>query len=314
MRVFHHLKDLSPQLRATAVAIGNFDGCHLGHQSLLGEMKSYADKHLLDPTVLTFYPHPIEVLTPGKKLYRLMTTAEKLSALQNLQVVWILVSAFDETLARLSPEQFFINYLKEGLKAKSIHVGYNFTFGHKKSGNIDTLQSLCNSHGIHLQVLPQEKKEGLTLSSTQVRNLLIEGKVELATALLGKTYRLSGQVKRGEQRGKELGFPTANLNVPIEKLIPKEGVYLTRAKWQHQKFLSITNIGTRPTFQPPVGIAPVTVEVHLIDFPPTRLYEEFLEIELLNFIREEQKFESVDLLKKQIKTDIEKARQLWSQK
>ncbi len=166
MLVFHELSDLSSRTESTSLAIGNFDGVHLGHQALIRSMLKKAQEEKLRPTVLTFYPHPVEVLKPHKKLERLTTTQEKLALLEALGVEQVLVAKFDTELSKLSPEKFFSDYLDKGLKAKSLHVGFNFCFGKDKQGNTDTLLRLAQEKGIFLKVEDQVNADGERVASS----------------------------------------------------------------------------------------------------------------------------------------------------
>lgn len=305
MLVFHELKDIESRTGSTSVAIGNFDGVHLGHQALISSMLATAQMEKLRPTVLTFYPHPVEVLKPHKKLERLTTTSEKLELLEKLGVEQVLVARFDEALSQLTPDFFFERFLKDGLRAKSIHVGFNFVFGKDRTGDIATLRELSNKEGIFLQVEDQVNAQGERISSSGIRKLLAEGNVLKAAQHLGRPYTITGQVIRGDQRGRKLGFPTANLRCPLDKVLPANGVYFTRAQWQQEELCAVTNVGTRPTFTEG-EVAPV-IEVHILDFD-SDIYEEFLTVDFLGRIREEKKFSSVDELKSQIVKDIEVAR------
>jgi len=305
MHVFHKLEDIASEIPSSAVAIGNFDGCHLGHVALLKEMGEHAKRAGLAPTVLTFYPHPVEVLKPGKPLARLMTTSEKLSALKTLGVEFVLVAPFDQKLASLSPADFFQTYLQRGLNAKSVHVGFDFRFGNAREGNVEKLGQLCTAAGVHLGVLKAFERQGTRISSSSIRKLIGDGRIAEAGKLLGRPYWVTGQVTTGDHRGESLGFPTANINVPSEKQLPGRGVYLTRVEWQKQWFRSVTNVGVRPTFH--AGEERSVVECHVIDFK-ARLYDEFLKIEFYDRIRDEMKFSDVNALKEQIAKDVAYAR------
>jgi riboflavin kinase/FMN adenylyltransferase len=263
-------------------------------------MVQSASSHHLTPTVLTFYPHPVEVLNPSKKLARLTTASEKLSLLESLGIERVLMEGFDAQLASLSPEDFFTRYLKDGLRAKSIHVGFNFRFGKNRMGDTKVLDRLCHQNDIRLEIKEPFEINGVKVSSSTIRELILRGDTHQAAQLLGRPYSMSGQVSHGAERGKPLGFPTANLHYPTEKVLPKNGVYATRVIWQKQSFPSITNIGVRPTFG---SETQVTVEVHLIDFN-ARLYDEFLQLEFFERIRDEVKFDSPEALRKQIEKDI----------
>lgn len=306
MKVYHRLTEIDSDLESTSVAIGNFDGCHLGHQALLGGMLDWAAKHRTLPTVLTFYPHPVQVLNPQKPLERLMTTSEKLYEFERLGVKCVLVAPFNKELAERTSEEFYTDYLKNGLKARSVHVGFNFRFGKDRKGDTTALKKFCQADGIHLSVLEAFEENSLKVSSSSIRNLLRDGNLDEANRLLGKPYSMTGRVSHGDSRGHELGFPTANLSCPNDKLLPKNGVYVTRALWQKQWYKSVTNVGVRPTFS---GENPrPVVEVHVIDFDAA-LYDENIRLEFLGRIRDEKKFSSVDELKVQIAIDVKQARE-----
>ena len=211
-------------------------------------------------------------------------------------------------LAALSPEEFFDKFLVKGLKAKSIHVGYDFNFGKARAGNTKVLEELAKRHGIQLRVEPPYLVGGVKIGSSAIRQFVREGDVVSAAAFLGRPFSLSGLVSHGDQRGAGLGFPTANLRFSAEKVLPKNGVYVTRAIWQKQIYRSVTNVGLRPTFhQEGTPEWKLTVEVHILDFN-TKVYDEFLQLEFLERIRDEKKFESVEALKKQIQADVDFAR------
>ncbi len=312
MQVFHRLEEIARKISPSAVAIGNFDGCHRGHVALLSGMKAYANQASLVPAVLTFFPHPVEVLKPGKKLERLTTTSEKLAQLEPLGVEFVLVAPFDKRLAELSPETFYTNYLRDGLAAKSIHVGFNFRFGKDRAGDTELLKQWCDRDGLHLEILPPFEWKGTRVSSSAVRNAILDGDVARARDLLGRPYSVSGQVTRGDGRGQTIGFPTANLQIASEKVLPKNGVYVTKARWQEQWYRSVTNVGIRPTFSGSGSERPpIKIEVHLLDFQ-ARIYDEFIEVEFLERIRDEMKFSSVEQLTAQIKKDAAIARESQS--
>jgi riboflavin kinase/FMN adenylyltransferase len=216
----------------------------------------------------------------------------------------VLVEPFTRDLAALSPESFFDRYLVEGLKAKSLHVGFDFMFGRGRAGNTQVLEDLSKNRAIELQVESPIQLRGERISSSRIRDLIREGEVGDAADFLGRPYSLGGQVVHGDHRGAGLGFPTANLHYPAEKVLPLNGVYVTRAIWQKQTFLSVTNVGVRPTFDTHDG---PTVEVHLLDFG-ARLYDELIQLEFLARIRDEKRFASVEALKRQIQSDVKYAR------
>ncbi len=305
MQVFHGLGEIAKTISSSSVAIGNFDGVHLGHQRLLNKMLEESKRLGIPGVVLTFYPHPVELLRPEKKLERLFTTAEKLTCLEDLNIPYVLVASFDHKLASLSPEAFFETYLKNGLKAKSVTVGFDFHFGKARSGDATTLKVLCHKNQIDLTVVDALEKDDVKISSSFIREKLREGAVDQARIVLGRPYFITGAVSHGDSRGEKIGFPTANLKPPEEKLLPKDGVYVTRSIWQKQVFSSVTNIGTRPTFHGET--APRIIEVHFIDFK-ARLYDETIQVEFLERIRDEKKFSSGEELVSQIQRDVQYAR------
>ncbi len=304
MRVFHGLEQATQENQRFAVAIGNFDGCHLGHVALITRLRQAAKKHQLPSLVLTFYPHPVEVLNPQKKLKRLTTTSEKLSCFEALGVEYVLVEAFNEKLAQLSPQAFFEAYLDKGLKAKSLHVGFNFSFGKNRSGSTETLQSFCEKTGTELEITPAFQKDGERVSSSLIRQLVEWGEVEKAEQYLGRPYSMLGQIAHGDGRGLKMGFPTANLRYPADKVLPKRGVYVTRAIWQKQAFLSVTNVGVRPTYGQEETLH---VEAHLLNCD-AKLYDEFIQLDFLRRLRDEKKFASEEELVAQIKEDVARAK------
>lgn len=302
MQVVHRISEVASA--GSAVAIGNFDGVHLGHRALLVTAREEAHRLGLPLVVLTFFPHPVEVLNPGKTMARLSTATEKLALLEALGVDTVLVEHFDHALAELSPEAFFERYLVQGLKARSVHVGMGFRFGKHRAGDGDTLARLCAAQGIALTFAPLVSVDGDRVSSSRIRELVGRGDCVEARRLLGRPYSIHGQVRHGDHRGTGLGFPTANLHFPSDKCLPQRGVYVTRVEWQRQMYRSVTNVGIRPTF---LKDGESRVEVHVLDLD-ARLYDEFLQVEFLERLRDEKKFESIDALKAQITVDVDHAR------
>lgn len=309
MRVYHSLEEAALEKGPTAVAIGNFDGCHLGHQALIHEMQNVATTGGLVSTILTFYPHPVEVLNPGKTLECLSTASEKLQQLEDAGVELVLVAPFDRQLAQLSPEGFFQTYLVSGLNAKRVHVGYNFCFGRNRAGDTTRLKALCAQSGIALQIASPFKLDGDNVSSSRIRHAITRGSVEDAAKLLGRPYQITGEVVQGEGRGRKLGVPTANMHYPTGKVLPQTGVYVTQTSWQRQTYQSVTNVGVKPTFGK-TG-CPVVIETHLLDFKG-QLYGEPIEVSFLCRLREERKFGSVEELKLAIEGDIRSTERYFS--
>ncbi len=288
------------------MAIGNFDGLHLGHASLLANAKTRAKAAGKLVSLLTFFPHPIEVIYPERRVPRITTATEKLARLDDLGIDNVLVAPFDAVMAATTAEDFFEHYVWKTFAPASLHVGSDFHFGKGREGDVAWLQAKAQSKGFELCLSPLIEVAGKRISSTEIRRLLAEGDAEGAAQMLGRAYKVSGQVEHGDHRGTQLGFPTANVSYPDDKVLPKNGVYITEVLWQKQRFASVTNVGIRPTI---TAGAPVEarIEVHLLDFN-NRLYDEVLTVRFLSRIRDEKKFSSLDELKRQVQSDIEIAR------
>lgn len=290
--------DLDP---GSVVAIGNFDGVHRGHQALLAAAKA----HGRPSGVLTFRPHPAKVLAPQLAPLLILTYEEKALAIASYGVDFLVELRFTPALAGTSPEAFVDDVLVRGLKVGGVVVGDNFTFGHKGAGTVADLRRLLAPRGVLVDVVPPVKEGGLVCSSTKVRELLLEGRVEAAAQLLGRAYRVVGPVGKGDARGRTLGVPTANVQTDRE-LLPKLGVYATRAVLDDGRtFGSVTNVGLRPTF---AGEG-VRIEAHLFDFAED-LYGRVLALDFVARVRDERKFPSIDALKAQIADDMRAARAL----
>ncbi|MGQ9837538.1 MAG: bifunctional riboflavin kinase/FAD synthetase [Cyanobacteriota bacterium] len=297
----HITSDLAQTLRPTAVAIGNFDGLHLGHQKVLRPIQE-SERGVR--TVLTFHPHPQEVLT-GRSQLLLTPPTEKLALLAQMGFEQVILFPFTAAFARQSPQEFIQDILEQGLRARHLSVGWDFCFGHRRSGSAQTLQAWGSKHCIPVEVIPETQLRGERVSSSRIRAALATGEVSTAADLLGRPYRLIGEVVQGDQRGRQLGFPTANLRLPPEKFLPRDGVY---SVWVYlpgvdQALPGVMNIGHRPTF---AGLKH-TVEVHLLDWAGD-LYGQELQVVLEGFIRTERRFASVAELIEQIQQDCQTAR------
>ena len=286
----------------TAIALGNFDGIHLGHLDVLAPILTYPHAQ---PTVVTFDPHPRQFFS-GKKQKLLTPTAEKVVQLQNLGIVEVVLLPFDTELAALSGQAFVKKILLEQLNAKCISVGENFRFGYQRQGTVKELEEIAGEYGIDV-VVAKLKKYIDRISSSQIRAYLTEGKIELANQMLGRQYSITGKIIQGKQLGRTIGFPTANLEVDKDKLLPRFGVYSVRVNWSGEFRLGVLNIGVRPTVQ---GESE-SIEVHILDWSGD-IYGETVTVSLEQFIRPELRFDSLADLKTQITEDCQKARQLMS--
>lgn len=291
----------STALTPTAVALGNFDGIHLGHRQVISPVLSC--DAATRATVVTFCPHPKEFFS-GQPRSLLTPHLEKAAFLSSIGIDQLVLLPFNQELADLSPEQFVEEILVRHLQAQRVSVGEDFRFGHKRMGTAIDLRAIAATYQIEVAIVPLLTFQGKRISSSAIRDALLEGDLRAANRMLGRSYQLVGEVVTGQQLGRTIGFPTANLQLPADKLIPRQGVYRVRVLGvEASSILGVMNIGNRPTVN---GLSQ-TIEVHLLDWSGD-LYGKTLAVELEEFIRPEQKFGSLDELKTQIKADCEIAR------
>lgn len=293
--------ELPPSLpQNTIVTIGNFDGVHLGHQKILLFLVDQAKKRNLYSLVLTFSPHPEEILGKGK-IMMIQTLEQRLETIEKFGVQGVSVTAFDEQFSSLSSENFIQKILLNFLMAKEIVIGENFRFGKDREGDINTLHALAHRLDFQAHKIPSVVKEGKIVSSSLIRRFLLEGKIEEANALLGRYYEIKGRVIKGKSRGKGLGFPTANID-PKNDIIPL-GVYVSQVRINSETFPAITNAGLRPTFNK----EEMQIESYIINFNKN-LYGEEMDIIFIKKIRNEMKFKSPEELSLQISKDLEQTK------
>ena len=290
--------------RGGFVSIGNFDGVHRGHQQIISDLVRRAKAKQVPAVVLTFDPHPIQLLKPQHVPPSLSTVAFKADRLGELGVDCVIAYPTDKTLLELSPEQFFRRIVQDELDARGLVEGPNFFFGRNRAGDIETLKSLCESAGLSLDVVSPVCVGDRMVSSSAIRSDIAAGKIRHASELLGHTYQIQGLVVRGADRGSALGFPTANLE-QLETLLPADGVYAGIAHCGGQNWPAAINIGQNPTF----GENRRKVEVHVIDFSGD-LYGKRIDVELLKRLRDIVQFESTNELQAQLQRDVERSRAL----
>ncbi|MBD2089710.1 bifunctional riboflavin kinase/FAD synthetase [Microcoleus sp. FACHB-1515] len=290
----------------TIAALGNFDGVHRGHRQVIEPIVTAAQPDCIS-TVVTFQPHPQEFFS-GQSRPLLTPIAEKVECLRSIGVEQLVLLPFDRDLASLSPRRFVESILVNQLRVQQIRVGQDFCFGHKRSGSSADLQAIAASFGIAVEIVPLFTENNQRISSSAIRKALEFGEVTEATRLLGRPYTLVGEVVYGQQIGRTIDFPTANLTVPAEKFLPRRGVYCVWVEGAEvDRIAGVMNLGMRPTVN---GLAQ-TIEIHLLDWSGD-LYGKTLTVSLEKFLRPEQKFDSLDALKQQIQRDADQARSILS--
>lgn len=302
LTVTRGLSDLRPRSYPVAT-IGNFDGHHRGHRALLQMVVEAARKAQGTPLVLTFDPHPVKVLAPNVDFRFLTSPEEKLARFEEAGIDEVVCLEFTPALAAMTPEQFAETVLHRSLNIAEIFVGQHFAFGKGRSGLIGDLIKLGELHGFKVHPVAPVTCDGGPVSSTRIRQLIQSGKLEEAATLLGRTYALEGIVVRGRQLGQSLGWPTANLPIPPQRVIPPDGVYAVRATCESRRFDAIAYIGTRPTF----GTGERMIEVNLLD-EQRDLYGKLMVVEFIERLRGDHTFASPEELSAQIVRDVERAK------
>ena len=303
--IAHFPDDPPPRWHNPVLALGNFDGLHRGHAKIIDRVRRRAGERGGTPAAMTFDPHPPRVVRPDKAPPLLMTTEQRLEALGRAGMQGVAVVRFTQEMSLWDPETFVRTVLVEWLRVVEVWVGANFLFGHDRAGTFSVLRSLGSRYGFRAEKIDPVRYKDFVVSSTRVRRLIAEGRVDEAGALLGHHYFIDGTVVRGDARGREMGFPTANLDTANE-LLPPPGVYATMAGLSGIEHPSVTNIGTRPTF----GGGEVRVESHLLD-GGRDLYDARMRLSFVQRLRDERPFPDVDALRAQIEADARAARRLF---
>ena len=302
MRTIRGLESYPPDARPGAVALGAFDGIHLGHRAILGRAVTLARERGLEALACTFDPHPLEVLQPDRAPLPITTLVDRLQLIAETGIDTAVVVAFTRAIAALEPEAFVRDALAGTLRAREIVVGFNHRFGRGARGDARLLETLGPSLGFRTHVVAPLEVDGVPVSSSEIRAALGRGDLERATRLLGRPYALGGEVVRGAGRGRTLGFPTANVRMDL-RLPLAPGVYACRARVGPADYRAVVNAGVRPTF----GETELAVEAHLLDFSGD-LYGQRINLTFLRRLREERRFPSVEALREQIVADVAAAR------
>ena len=298
LKIIHSLKDFSTTTQ-TVLTIGSFDGFHIGHKKIINKIIQAAKKTNAESLVLTFFPHPKLVLNQNTDIKALNTIDEKIELLQNAGLQNLVIQEFDKEFSELSAQKFVKQILVDKLNIQKIIIGHDHRFGKNRSANIDDLIIFGKQYQFEVEQISAQEIDAVAVSSTKIRQAILDGNIQQANQYLGYNYPLTGTVVMGKQLGRKLGFPTANINI-IEnyKLIPKIGVYIIESQINNKIIFGMMNIGNRPT----VDGKSLTIEIHFLDFNED-LYHKKLKISILTRMRNEQKFNSLDDLKNQLQND-----------
>ncbi|MEW6297381.1 MAG: bifunctional riboflavin kinase/FAD synthetase [Thermodesulfobacteriota bacterium] len=307
MEIIRHVAHRPPSFPHPILSLGNFDGVHLGHQAILTRVVQEARARHGTALAFTFYPHTLAVLRPDRPLALILSVREKLLQFACLGIDGVILQRFSRTFSRLSPEEFVRRYLVETLRVEKVVVGHNVSFGHKGAGRAETLEQFGRAYGFAVEVVGPVRVGDREVSSTAVRALLSAGNLREVTRFLGRPYAVSGRVGKGFQRGRDLGFPTANLRPRSDLPLPN-GVYAVLVEVGGIRVPGVANVGVNPTF---AGNRR-TIEAHLFDFAAD-LYGARLRVSFIERLRGEQKFPSVQALVQQIQEDATRARTLLSE-
>jgi len=297
MKLFNELEEII-NIDGTVIALGNFDGVHLGHQELIKRTVKAAEAANLKSAVFTFSNHPRKVLSKGKEVKCILYTDEKAAIIEGLGVDYMFNIPFDEGIRRMDAIEFISKLLLIKLKMREAYCGFNYKFGYKGSGNVEIMmkESVKKHFGIH--VLQPVKIDGIVVNSTLIRKLVEQGDVDKCMRFMGRNYTVGGEVVVGNRLGKTIGFPTSNLVVDDSMVAPANGVYITNCTYNGRKYPSVTNVGVKPS----VGKFGKNMETHIFNFDK-ELYGKTIRVEFLKKTRDEKKFDSIDELAKQITRD-----------
>ena len=285
--------------KKTIVTLGTFDGVHIGHNAILDKICKVAKHENLESIILTFFPHPRKIVSNNYDIKLLNTIEEKSVLLEKIGIQNFIIHPFDKTFSELSPREFVTQVLVEKLNIQKIIIGHDHKFGKDRAADFNDLINFGKEFGFEVEEISAQQINEVSVSSTKIRNSLLEGNISLANEYLGYPYVLTGNVVKGNQLGRTIGFPTANIEIPEEyKLIPKNGVYIVTVNVSNQTVFGMMNIGVKPT----LGENKLSIEVHLLDFDKD-IYNQKIQVHILERLRDEQKFESFEALKLQLEVD-----------
>lgn len=298
MKIFHSINDFK-STKKTILTLGTFDGVHIGHKKILEKVTQNIENGKYESLVLTFFPHPRMVLQEQSEIKLLNTISEKVDLLEKIGIENLIIHPFDESFSKLTAQDFVKTVLIDKLHIHKIIIGYDHRFGRNRTANIDDLIAFGKQYDFEVEQISVQEIDDVSISSTKIRKALMEGNMTLANEYLGYDYVLTGTIFKGKQLGQTIGFPTANLKIEENyKLIPRNGVYVVKSTIDKKTVFGMMNIGFNPT----VAGENLSVEIHYFDFN-ANLYNKEIKVSLLKYLRPEQKFGSVNLLKEQLKKD-----------
>ena len=307
MKIFRHIEDQGLSTSGTVATMGNFDGIHLGHQALVRNTVEESVRLGCPSTVLTFEPHPLKVLAPERAPLLILSYEDKMALLQSLGVDIVIAQRFDHQFASIGADDFIYWFLVNRLKVKKLWVGRDLRFGQDRKGGTDNLLRLGPSAGFEVGVLDPILLDGVRISSSRIRQLVDEGRVDEVRPMLGRYHFVSGHIVTGHRRGQELGFPTANIASQTE-VVPLNGIYATLIQFKNKQWLSVSSVGVNPTF----GAGPRTVESFILDFAGD-IYGELVKLAFVKRIRDEKKFGMVKDLIAQMHEDVKCAKDVFNE-
>jgi len=297
LNIFKNFKDYHSE-KPLALSLGMFDGVHLGHKYIISELKKVGSKNDLETAILTFWPHPRFVFNPNEDLKLLNTIEEKKVLLEKYKINSLFVKEFDDEFRNLTGEEFVRQILIDKLNVKYLIIGYDHSFGKNKSGNFELLQKLSTELDFEVEQMEAINIHENNISSTKIRNALLEGNIKEANEMLGYSYSISGTVVHGKKLGRTIGYPTANISTETIKLLPKKGAYIVEVLVKEQQYKGMLSVGTNPT----VNGEKLTVEVYILDFEGD-IYDETITVKFRDFLHEEIKFEGLDKLIERLDED-----------
>lgn len=298
MKTFHSFNEFK-STKKTVLTLGTFDGVHIGHNAILDKICKASEKENLESVILTFFPHPRLIVSNNYDIKLLNTMNEKAGLLEKVGIQNFIVHPFDKTFSELSPREFVTKVLIEKLNIQKIIIGHDHKFGKDRAADFNDLINFGKEFGFEVEEISAQQINEVSVSSTKIRNSLLEGNISLANKYLGYSYLLTGNVVKGNQLGRTIGFPTANIEIPEDyKLIPKNGVYIVTVNVNEEKVFGMMNIGVKPT----LGENKLSIEVHLLNFNKD-IYNHKIQVNVLERVRDEQKFESFEALKSQLELD-----------